>query len=133
MKLKDKKWLQEIRFNEEGLIPAIAQDHQSGRVLMLAWMNRNSLQTTIDTKKLTYWSRSRQKIWVKSEESGNEQNLVSMQLDCDGDVLLIKVKQKGNIACHTGRNSCFYRELGENGWETAEPVIKNPEEIYTNG
>tara|TARA_B100000700_G_C15001457_1_gene836506 strand:+ start:1495 stop:1896 length:402 start_codon:yes stop_codon:yes gene_type:complete len=133
MKLKDKKWLQEIRFNEEGLIPAIAQDHQSGRVLMLAWMNRNSLQTTIDTKKLTYWSRSRQKIWVKGEESGNEQNLVSMQLDCDGDVLLIKVKQKGNIACHTGRNSCFYRELGENGWETAEPVIKNPEEIYTNG
>ena len=133
MKLKDKKWLQEIRFNEEGLIPAIAQDHQSGRVLMLAWMNRNSLQTTIETKKLTYWSRSRQKIWVKGEESGNEQNLVSMQLDCDGDVLLIKVKQKGNVACHTGRNSCFYRELSENGWETVEPVIKNPEEMYTNG
>ena len=133
MKLKDKKWLQEIRFNEEGLIPAIAQDHQSGRVLMLAWMNRNSLQTTIETKKLTYWSRSRQTIWAKGEESGNEQDLVSMQLDCDGDVLLIKVKQKGNIACHTGRNSCFYRQLSENGWETVEPVIKNPEEMYTNG
>ena len=96
-------------------------------------MNRNSLQTTIETKKLTYWSRSRQTIWAKGEESGNEQDLVSMQLDCDGDVLLIKVKQKGNVACHTGRNSCFYRELSENGWETVEPVIKNPEEMYTNG
>ena len=133
MKLKDKRWLQEIRFNEEGLIPAIAQDHQSGRVLMLAWMNRNSLQITIETNKLTYWSRSRQTIWTKGEESGNEQDLVSMQLDCDGDVLLIKVKQKGNVACHTGRNSCFYRELSENGWETVEPVIKTPEEMYTNG
>ena len=123
-------WLDEIRFNTEGLIPAIAQDAASGRVLMLAWMNREALRLTAEKKQAVYWSRSRQKLWHKGEESGHTQQVLEIRFDCDEDVILLKVQQKGGIACHTGRRSCFYRTLKSEQWETTAEVIKNPDEIY---
>lgn len=127
------EWLNEISFDTDGLIPAIAQDHVSGRVLMFAWMNRDAIMKTVESGQVTYWSRSRQAFWRKGESSGNTQQLVSLQLDCDGDVLILKVEQTGGVACHTGRNSCFFRTLTEEGWQETEPVLKDPKEMYPDG
>ncbi len=123
-------WLDEIRFTEDGLIPAIAQDSTTGKILMFAWMNRESLALTVENGYAVYWSRSRQKLWRKGEESGHQQKIVSIQMDCDEDVLLLKIEQQGGIACHTGRESCFYRQLIDGEWQTVEAVVKNPDEIY---
>ena len=123
-------WLDEIRFNAEGLIPAIAQDAVSGRVLMLAWMNREALKLTAEKKQAVYWSRSRQKLWHKGEESGHTQHVVEIRFDCDEDVILLKVEQKGGIACHTGRRSCFFHRLEDGEWKVVEPVLKDPSKIY---
>lgn len=133
MEIKDRGWLEKLKYNQDGLVPVITQDEETGRILMLAWMNEKTLEKTVAEGIVTYWSRSRGNNWTKGEESGHVQALVSIQLDCDGDTLLLKVKQKGGIACHTGRNSCFYRELDKNGWVTIEPVLKDPKEIYENG
>lgn len=124
------RWLDEIRWNADGLIPAIAQDASSGRVLMLAWMNREALKLTAEKKQAVYWSRSRQKLWHKGEESGHFQNVAEIRFDCDEDVILLKVEQLGGIACHTGRESCFYRRLQNNEWVETDLVIKDPKEIY---
>ena len=123
-------WLDEIRFNDDGLIPVIAQDAESGKVLMFAWMNRESLSLTEQKKEAVYWSRSRQKLWHKGEESGHVQKVIDMYFDCDEDVILLKVKQAGGIACHTGRESCFYRQLQAEKWVEVGKVIKDPKEIY---
>ena len=123
-------WLDEIRFNAAGLVPAIAQDAASGRVLMLAWMNREALKLTSEKKQAVYWSRSRQKLWHKGEESGHAQQVLGIRFDCDEDVILLKVEQKGGIACHTGRESCFYRQLEGDRWVEVDDVIKDPEDIY---
>lgn len=123
-------WLDEIRYTEEGLIPAIAQDAKTGKILMFAWMNRESLQLSVQEGYAVYWSRSRKKLWRKGEESGHKQKIISIQLDCDEDVLLLKIEQQGGIACHTGRESCFYRQLIDEQWQTVEDVLKNPDEIY---
>ncbi|MDJ0958277.1 MAG: phosphoribosyl-AMP cyclohydrolase [Arenicellales bacterium] len=123
-------WLENIMWNEQGLVPAIAQEAKSGRVLMVAWMNRESLEQTVNTGKAIYWSRSRQKLWRKGEESGHEQIVQEVRMDCDNDVILLQVEQKGGIACHTGRHSCFFQRLEEEGWETVDPQLKDPESIY---
>lgn len=123
-------WLDSIRWDDQGLLPVITQDHQTGEILMFAWMNRESLSITAEEKKAVYWSRSRQKLWRKGEESGHTQIVHDIRLDCDEDVLLIKVEQVGGIACHTGRQSCFYRTLTDDGWQADQDVIKNPEDIY---
>ena len=124
-------WLDEIRFDENGLIPAIAQDANSGKILMMAWMNRESLQLTAEKQQAVYWSRSRGKLWHKGEESGHTQNIVDIRFDCDEDVILLKVEQSGGIACHTGRESCFYRQLQGDQWVEVESVIKDPKDIYS--
>ncbi len=123
-------WLNEIRFNDDGLIPVIAQDHSTGKILMLAWMNREALKRTAEQKQAVYWSRSRQKLWHKGEESGYTQKVLEIRFDCDEDVILLKVEQKGGIACHTGRESCFYRRLEGDQWVEVEAVIKDPKDIY---
>lgn len=127
-------WLDEIKFNEDGLVAAIAQDWQTGRVLMMAWMNRESLQLTIQHQQAVYWSRSRGKLWFKGEQSGNQQVLKSISLDCDGDAVLMQVEQRGGVACHTGRESCFYRTLTQDGdshtWSVQEPVLVDPDNLY---
>lgn len=130
MTIKNTAWLDEIRYTEEGLVPAIAQDAKTGKVLMFAWMNRESLQLSAQEGYAVYWSRSRKKLWRKGEESGHRQKIISIQLDCDEDVLLLKIEQEGGIACHTGRESCFYRQLIEEQWQSVEEVLKNPEDIY---
>ena len=126
-------WIDEVNFDDSGLIPVIAQDLESQRVLMVAWMDKNALLETVKTGLATYWSRSRRELWRKGESSGHEQFVKSLQLDCDGDVLTLGVEQKGNIACHTGRNSCFFRVLTKDGWQISEPVLKDPKEIYPDG
>ena len=123
-------WLNEIRWTQDGLIPVIAQDAQSGKVLMFAWMNRESLQLTVEQGYAVYWSRSRSRLWRKGEESGHKQKVLALFMDCDEDVLLLKIEQQGGIACHTGRESCFYRQLVDGQWQTVEAVLKNPDEIY---
>ncbi|MFZ2726201.1 MAG: phosphoribosyl-AMP cyclohydrolase [Methylococcaceae bacterium] len=123
-------YLNEIRWTQDGLIPVIAQDANTGKILMFAWMNKESLQLTINEGYAVYWSRSRNKLWRKGEESGHKQKVISLFMDCDEDVLLIKIEQQGGIACHTGRESCFYRQLINNEWQSIEPVLKNPDEIY---
>mgnify|MGYP000235719898 CR=1 FL=1 len=130
--MSDPDWLADIKFSEQGLIPAIAQDSKTNRVLMVAWMNRESLLETVNSGYSVYWSRSRQKLWRKGEESGNVQQIEEIRLDCDGDVLTLNVVQKGNVACHTGRESCFFRVLKDGQWHTVDPVIKSPEEMYNN-
>ena len=125
-----KQWLDEIKWTDDGLVPVIAQDDSSGEVLMFAWMNRESLALTVEEGKAIYWSRSRGKLWRKGEESGHEQIIRDIRLDCDNDVILISVEQKGGIACHTGRRRCFYKQLQDGEWVTVEPVIKDPGEIY---
>ena len=123
-------FLDDIRWTTEGLIPAIAQDAETGKVLMFAWMNRESLQLTVDEGYAVYWSRSREKLWRKGEESGHKQKIVHIQLDCDEDVILLSIEQEGGIACHTGRQSCFYRRLVDGEWRIIENVLKAPEQIY---
>lgn len=124
-------YIDDIKWNEDGLVPAIAQDADSGRILMMAWMNAQSLRLTVDTGKAVYWSRSRQQLWRKGESSGHEQAVKEVQLDCDADVIILHVVQQGGIACHTGRQSCFYRVLKDGQWQTVEPVIRDPSEIYS--
>jgi len=123
-------WLNQIKWTEDGLVPAIAQDAETGRVLMFAWMNRESLSLTVEKGEAVYYSRSRQKLWHKGEESGYTQKIKSLRLDCDGDVITMKIEQTGGIACHTGRESCFYREFQNGEWVTIDQVIKDPKEIY---
>ncbi|CAA0095243.1 phosphoribosyl-AMP cyclohydrolase [Zhongshania aliphaticivorans] len=125
-------FLQHIKWNDDGLVAAIAQDASSGRVLMMAWMNAESLQISAETGDAVYWSRSRSKLWRKGESSGNVQKIRAMELDCDGDALLLQVEQLGGIACHTGRQSCFYRRLNTGDWQTTEAVLKDPATMYQN-
>jgi len=124
------EWLDTIKWDEDGLVPAIAQESGSGKVLMVAWMNREALAETARTGKAVYWSRSRRKLWHKGEESGHEQRVRDIRLDCDNDVLLLTVEQQGGIACHTGRQHCFFQQLQGDQWVTVEPVIKPESEIY---
>jgi len=123
-------WLDEVSWNSDGLLPAIAQDHQSGEVLMMAWMNREALRLSHEQGRAVYWSRSRQKLWFKGEESGHVQRLHEIRIDCDADVVLLRVEQIGGIACHTGRRRCFFRVLRDGQWRIDEEIIKNPDEIY---
>ena len=123
-------WLNEIKWSDEGLVPAIAQDARDGVILMVAWMNREALSLTAREGKAVYWSRSRQKLWRKGEESGHEQVVKEIRLDCDNDVVLLQVQQRGGIACHTGRRSCFFQRLEGDRWVTVEPVLKHPDAIY---
>ena len=123
-------WLDEIEWNEQGLVPAIAQDAASGRVLTLAWMNREALAETANTGRAVYWSRSRAKLWRKGEESGHVQKVLELRLDCDADAVLLRVEQVGGIACHTGRESCYFRKLDNGRWVTTDPVLKDPSLIY---
>ena len=123
-------WLDDVNWTSEGLVPAIAQDSASGRVLTLAWMNRDALRKTVETGEAHYWSRSRSKLWHKGEESGNLQRVKSVRLDCDADVILLEVEQLGGIACHTGRYSCFFRKLDKGRWVMTDAVLKDPREIY---
>lgn len=125
------KWLDTIKWSADGLIPAIAQDKNSGKILMVAWMNREALKRTVESGEAVYWSRSRNKLWHKGEESGHTQKISAIRLDCDEDILLLSVEQKGGIACHTGRQSCFFRQLKNGEWIVTEPVIKDPSQIYT--
>lgn len=122
--------LDQIKWNEQGLAPAIAQDWQSGEVLMLAWMNAESLRLTIEEQRAIYWSRSRTAIWRKGEESGHVQNLKELRIDCDADTILLKVEQVGGIACHTGRRNCFYRLLEDGQWLSTDDIVKEPDDIY---
>jgi phosphoribosyl-AMP cyclohydrolase len=123
-------FLDQVAWNSDGLVPAIAQDAESGQILMMAWMNREALELTVSENRAVYWSRSRQKLWRKGEESGNVQLLKELRLDCDNDVILIQVKQLGGIACHTGRASCFYSIMRDGQWQAVDAVIKDPKEIY---
>jgi len=123
-------WLDDIKWTADGLVPVIAQEDGSGKILMFAWMNREALQLTVAEGKAIYWSRSRNRLWRKGEESGHEQILRDIRLDCDNDVILLRVEQKGGIACHTGRKSCFYQQLQEDRWVPVDPVLKDPAEIY---
>ena len=122
--------IEEIRWNEAGLVPAIAQQHDTGQVLMVAWMNREALRTTLDEGRAVYFSRSRQKLWRKGEESGHVQTLKEIRIDCDSDVVLMQVDQIGGIACHTGRHHCFFKRYEDGQWLDVEPVIKDADEIY---
>ena len=123
-------WIDQLKWNNEGLLPAIAQDHNTGEVLMLAWMNRDSLRLSSEQGRAVYWSRSRNKLWFKGEESGHLQQLKEIRVDCDADVILLQIEQIGGIACHTGRRRCFFRVLKDGEWQIDEEIIKNPDEIY---
>ncbi len=123
-------WLDDIQWDGNGLVPVIAQQHDTGQVLMFAWMNREALQLTSDTQQAVYWSRSRGKLWRKGEESGHVQKVHDIRLDCDEDVILLSVEQVGGIACHTGRHHCFFKKLDKQAWVIDQPVIKDPKEIY---
>lgn len=123
-------WLNKINWSADGLVPAIAQDVRTGAILMVAWMNREALKQTVEKGEAVYWSRSRKKLWHKGEESGHTQKVLEIRTDCDEDVILIKVEQAGDIACHTGRHSCFFQRLEEGQWQAVEPVLKDPHEIY---
>ena len=123
-------WLDEVPWNKEGMISAVAQDASSGRVLMVAWMNRDALQATVEQGHAIYWSRSRKRLWHKGEESGHVQKVLEVRLDCDADAILLQVEQAGGIACHTGRESCFFRKLEDGRWVSTDPVLKDPKLIY---
>jgi phosphoribosyl-AMP cyclohydrolase len=123
-------WLNKLNWAQDGLVPAIAQERASGRVLTLAWMNRDALKKTFETGEAHYWSRSRRKIWHKGEESGHVQRVIAIRLDCDDDAVLLEVEQTGGIACHTGRHSCFFQRLDDGAWVATDPVLKEPAEIY---
>ncbi len=124
------EWLDDVHWDANGLVPVIAQEHDTGKVLMLAWMNREALRLTHETQQAVYWSRSRNKLWRKGEESGHVQKVHSIRLDCDEDVILIAVEQVGGIACHTGRHNCFFKTLKDGAWVIDQAVIKNPNDIY---
>jgi phosphoribosyl-AMP cyclohydrolase len=123
-------WLDEVNWDANGLVPVIAQEHDTGDVVMFAWMNREALQLSSDIKQAVYWSRSRNRLWRKGEESGHVQKIHEIRLDCDEDVVLLKIEQVGGIACHTGRHSCFFKKLENDNWLVDQPVIKDPHEIY---
>jgi phosphoribosyl-AMP cyclohydrolase len=123
-------WLDQVKWDEQGLVPAIAQDAASGDVLMVAWMNREALEKTAAIGQAVYWSRSRRKLWHKGEESGHFQKVVEIRTDCDNDVVLLRIEQVGGIACHTGRKSCFFQRLDAGSWAPVDPVLKDPKEIY---
>ena len=123
-------WLNEVKWDDQGLVPVIAQDAASGEVLMFAWMNREALAKTLELGQAVYWSRSRRKIWHKGEESGHVQKVLEIRKDCDDDVILLKVEQGGGIACHTGRKSCFFTRLDQGSWQAVDPILKDPKEIY---
>ena len=123
-------WLDQVVWTTEGLVPVIAQEASTGKVLMFAWMNRDALRLTRETGNAVYWSRSRKKLWRKGEESGHGQKVSDIRLDCDNDVLLLTVEQQGGIACHTGRHSCFFQRLNGDTWTAVEPVLKEPGKIY---
>lgn len=123
-------WLDEVCWNADGLAPAVVQDWRSGEVLMLAWMNRESLATSLREGRAVFWSRSRGRLWRKGEQSGHVQRLHGVRLDCDGDAILLRVEQLGGIACHTGRRHCFYRLLKDGRWSITEPVLKDPDSLY---
>jgi phosphoribosyl-AMP cyclohydrolase len=123
-------WLNKVNWAQDGLVPAVTQDVAGGRVLTLAWMNREALKRTVQTGEAHYWSRSRKKIWHKGEESGHVQKVCGIRLDCDEDVILLEVEQTGGIACHTGRHSCFFQKLVDGKWIASDPVLKDPQEIY---
>jgi phosphoribosyl-AMP cyclohydrolase len=124
------KWLNKVKWDEHGLVPVIAQEAGSNDVLMFAWMNRDALFKTVELGEAVYWSRSRKKLWHKGEESGHVQRVLEIRLDCDEDVVLLKIEQEGDIACHTGRHSCFFNKFENGDWQNTEPVLKDPEEIY---
>ncbi len=126
-----KHWLEQVKWDKDGLVPVIAQEVLTKRVLMFAWMNREALQKTVAIGQAVYFSRSRKKLWHKGEESGHFQNVKDIRLDCDGDVILLKIEQVGGIACHTGRNACFYSSLRDGQWVVSEPVLQDPATIYT--
>ena len=128
--MADTDWLDAIKWTEDGLVPVIAQDAQSGRNLMFAWMNREALARTVELGEAVYWSRSRNKLWHKGEESGHTQKVKEIRLDCDNDVILLKIEQTGGIACHTGRESCFYQKFENGQWVAVDPVLKDPKAIY---
>lgn len=123
-------WLDAVRWNEDGLVPVVAQDAGDGRILMVAWMNRDALRMTAEGDHAVYWSRSRHKLWHKGEESGNTQKVKEIRLDCDNDVIVLQVEQIGGVACHTGRRSCFFQRLEDGEWNTVEPVLKDPADMY---
>lgn len=123
-------WLNKVNWSDDGLVPAIAQDAATGRVLMVAWMNREALRLTWQKSEAVYWSRSRRKLWHKGEESGHIQKVKEIRLDCDADVILLQIEQQGGIACHTGRQSCFYSRLEQGVWQEVDEVLKSPDEIY---
>jgi phosphoribosyl-AMP cyclohydrolase len=125
-------WLKKVRWDENGLVPVIAQEAATGDILMFAWMNRDALARTAELGEAVYWSRSRKKLWHKGEESGHTQKVLEMRLDCDEDVILLKIEQKGGIACHTGRHSCFFQKFDGEDWQAVEPVLQDPETIYTD-
>ena len=125
-------WLDEVKWTTDGLVPVIAQEKGSQQVLMFAWMNREALRLTAETGRAVYWSRSRNRLWRKGEESGHIQKVYEIRLDCDEDVILLTVEQVGGIACHTGRHHCFFRKLVNGAWSTDQPVLKKPEEIYSH-
>ena len=124
------EWIEQLRWDEQGLVAAIAQDAGSGRVLTVAWMNRDALKATLEQGHAVYWSRSRKRLWHKGEESGHVQKVLEVRLDCDADAILLKVEQAGGIACHTGRESCFFRKLEDGRWVSTDPVLKDPKLIY---
>ncbi|GMQ92247.1 MAG: phosphoribosyl-AMP cyclohydrolase [Gammaproteobacteria bacterium] len=124
------EWLEQVKWNSDGLVPAIAQDVNSKAVLMMAWMNREALQATLDEGRAVYWSRSRGKLWRKGEESGHVQQLREVRLDCDNDTILLQVEQVGGIACHTGREHCFFQQWQDGEWQPVDPVLKSSDEIY---
>jgi len=125
-------WLKKVKWDEHGLVPVIAQEAATGDILMFAWMNREALAKTVELGEAVYWSRSRKKLWHKGEESGHVLNVLEIRLDCDEDVVLLKIEQAGGIACHTGRHSCFFQKFENGDWNTVEPVLRDPESIYTN-
>ena len=123
-------YLDQVKWNDQGLVPVIAQEAQTGRVLMHAWLNREALQTAVDEQRAVYWSRSRDRLWRKGEESGNAQKLVDVFLDCDNDTVCYRVEQLGGVACHTGRESCFFQRLDNGNWQTVDPVLADPSAMY---
>jgi len=126
------QWLDEIKWNGDGLVSVIVQEQNSNKILMSAWMNREALIATVETGQATYWSRSRRKLWRKGEQSGHVQHVKEIRLDCDGDAILLIVEQQGGIACHTGRRSCFFRKLQGRQWDVIDPVVRDPADIYGN-
>jgi phosphoribosyl-AMP cyclohydrolase len=124
-------WLKKVKWDENGLVPVIAQEAATNEILMFAWMNREALEKTVQTGEAVYWSRSRKKLWHKGEESGHTQKVLEMRIDCDEDVVLLKIEQQGGIACHTGRHSCFFQKFDGKEWEAVEPVLQDPDTIYS--